>query len=171
MSKGIYSELSTRDRLDEFGNPIHETNLKNWAFNEPGNAEPFFLTYVKSISWIYGITSINTIKVLYKLLETSEFNTNRVEISAQKRSRIIKELDISDSSFTKSLKQLTDLKVLEGSKGSYIIDENIFWKGDRKTRKALMDSKLKITLTPIQEEKVDTETGEILENSNEKNKV
>lgn len=55
-----------------------------------------------------------------------DYNTNHVEISSKKRSEIIEDLHISDSSFTKSLNQLIKLNILTGSRGSYTVDENFF---------------------------------------------
>lgn len=160
MKKGIFQEV-TNKRLGENGNLIEETAIKTWTSSNK-ISEPFFFTYINCISWIYGLKSITTIKILYKLLERAEFNTNKVEISSKKRSEIIKELEITDSSFTKCLNQLIDLNILQGSKGSYTIDENFFWKGDRKTRDTLMNARLKMTIEP-DFETVDPDTGEIKE--------
>ena len=165
MSKGIFREITTSNRVDESGNPIYETKQKEWVGSKDPS-EPFFFTYINCISWIYGLTSVTTIKILYKLLERMDYNTNHVEISSKKRSEIIEDLHISDSSFTKSLNQLIKLNILAGSRGSYTVDENFFWRGDRKTRDALIKSKVKMTLEPISEEQfeneyVDKETGEI----------
>jgi hypothetical protein len=40
-----------------------------------------------------------------------------------------------------SLKELNDKKLISGAKGTYIINAQIFWKGDLKTRNATIHSK------------------------------
>lgn len=148
MAKGIFTETVVTERCDEYGVIIKETKSKTWTQNKAGE-DPFFFTYINSVSWIYGLKSLVTIKVLYKLLEGANYNKNTVDISSAKRAEIIKDLDISSVSFSNAIKQLVDLKILTGQKGSYKIDEAFFWKGDRKTREDLSKAKLKITMEPV----------------------
>ena len=137
MAKGIFTETVVTERCDEYGVIIKETKSKTWTQNKAGE-DPFFFTYINSVSWIYGLKSLVTIKVLYKLLEGANYNKNTVDISSAKRAEIIKDLDISSVSFSNAIKQLVDLKILTGQKGSYKIDEAFFWKGDRS-----LESKIK----------------------------
>lgn len=137
-------------KVNENGEIIEETTSKSWTITK--NSEPFFLTYVNSISWIYGLKSVTTIKILYKLLEKSNYNTNKVDISAKLRKTICEQLDITQVSFSKSLKQLLDLKILKDCEDAYEIDPAFFWKGDHKTRDQLMKSSIKVTIEPDESE-------------------
>jgi predicted transcriptional regulator len=71
---------------------------------------------------MYNLKSITTIKVLYKLLEASNFN----KISTTRRQTICKELGISDTSFSKALRSLIELNIFSGEKGTYAINAEIF---------------------------------------------
>lgn len=137
-------------KVNENGEIVEETTSKSWTITK--NSEPFFLTYVNSISWIYGLKSVTTIKILYKLLEKSNYNTNKVDISAKLRKAICEQLDITQVSFSKSLKQLLDLKILKDCEDAYEIDPAFFWKGDYKTREQLMKSNIKVTIEPDRSE-------------------
>jgi len=147
MSKMKYSEITSQVLNQDTGELVTETTSKSWVISK--DQEPFFLTYVNSISWIYGIKSIATIKVLYKLLELMEFNKGIVRISSEDRDRICTSLDISEVTFSKSLKQLKELGVLFGDKGFYEVSPSIYWKGDYKTRDHLMSSGFKFTIEPV----------------------
>lgn len=152
MGKFKTTEYS-KTKVDENGVVIEETTQKVWTINK--NTEPFFLTYINSISWIYGLKSVTTIKILYKLLEKANFNTNKVDLSTKLRKSICDSLDISQVSFSKSLKTLIDLNILKDCDDAYEIAPEFFWKGDYKTREALMKSHVRITFEPAEEFDVD----------------
>lgn len=97
---------------------------------------------------MYNIKSVSTIHVLYKLLEVSEFNTNAVNVTTKVRADICEFLGISNVTFSKCIKQLVEAKILSGEKGTYIIDESVFWKGDYKTRQKLLASKATVIVKP-----------------------
>lgn len=161
--KTILSESKIEQRVDaETGEIVNETISKTFFINT--KSETFFLTYVKGLSIIYGIKSAAALRLLYKILELSEFNKTEIQISAPKKKEILKELEISEPCFTKSMKILNDRGLVTGSRGLYTISEDIFWKGDAKTRKALLDARAtEIIIKPSNE-------FEIKENSLNKEK-
>lgn len=123
--KTILTEEKTATRVDqETGEVIEETVSKIFFVNK--QSEPFFLTYVKGLSIIYGITSAAALRLLYKLLELSEFNRTEVQISAPKKKEILKELNISEPCFTKSMQILSKAGLVTGSRGLYNISPDIF---------------------------------------------
>lgn len=152
MGKAITNEQVIK-RRNEAGEVIEEVRSKTWTFSK--NSEPFFLTYLNCISWMYNLKSLTTIKVLYKLLEVSNFNKGTVDITTTRRQAICSNLNISDTSFSKSLRSLIELNILNGEKGTYAINAEIFWKGDYKTREALLNSGCKITIEPNDEFKIE----------------
>ena len=146
--KSILTETKTENRVDEETGELIETTISKTFFVNK-KSEPFFLTYVKGLSIIYNITSAAALRLLYKLLELSEFNKTEVQISAPKKKEILKELNISEPCFTKSMQLLSKAGLVTGGRGLYNISEDIFWKGDAKTRAALLNSKTtKITIEP-----------------------
>lgn len=123
--KSILTESKLSTRVDETtGEVIEETVSKTFFINK--KSEPFFLTYVKGLSIIYNITSAAALRLLYKLLELSEFNKTEIQISAPKKKEILKELKISEPCFTKAMKILSDAGLVTGSRGLYNISEDIF---------------------------------------------
>ena len=51
-------------------------------------------------------------------------------------------MDIKNSNFTKYINELKQHKVIVGSRGLYLINPEIFWKGDRNIRNQAVKNKL-----------------------------
>ena len=128
------------------GELISETAEKTYVIKK--ETEPFFLTYSKQMSLLYNITSLAAIKILWKFLELAQYNTGIVLLTPLFRKKIISELDISESIFNKSIKMLTELKIISGSRGTYQINPEIHWKGSSNTREKLLKSGCRITIQP-----------------------
>ena len=116
--------------------------------------EPFFLTYSKQIIALYSTDVLNaTTKVLYKMLDFSEWNTGKVYMTADRVEDILCTCSISRASYHRAIKELIGKGIIAKGKGSYTISENMFWKGDLKMRDKVINAKMQITFTPIFEEK------------------
>lgn len=114
------------------------------------DVEPFFLTYSKQIMALYDMPVFNaTTKVFWKLLEFAEWNTGEVIMNINRRNEIMNVCGISKTSYYRALDELIAANLISKNKDVYTIDERMFWKGDRKTRKELMEAKLKVTFNPI----------------------
>ena len=71
--------------------------------------EPFFLTYSKQIMALYSTDVLNaTTKVLYKLLEFSEWNTGKVYMSADRVEELMLICGISRASYHRAIKELLE---------------------------------------------------------------
>lgn len=117
-------------------------------------AEPFFLTYSKQIMALYSTDVLNaTTKVLYKMLDFSEWNTGKVYMTADRVEDILCTCGISRASYHRAIKELIGKGIITKGKGSYAISENMFWKGDLKMRDKVINAKMQITFTPIFQEK------------------
>ena len=115
--------------------------------------EPFFLTYSKEILALYGKSFLNaTTKVFYKLPEFAEYNTGMVYMTSSRRDEIMKVCKISKTSFYRAVDELVECGVMTKDKDTYIIDERMFWKGDRKTRDMLKKARLKVSFSPVYED-------------------
>lgn len=102
---------------------------------------------------MYGIKSVSALKLLPRLLEMAQFNTGEISLSTGMRAQLMTELNLSKSVFTRALNELLENgalfpKVLvtknkDGSetrteiKGEYIVNPEMFWKGDLKKRRQL----------------------------------
>lgn len=116
-------------------------------------SEPFFLTYSKQILALYSTDVLNaTTKVLYKMLEFSEWNTGKVYMSTDRVEEIMQVCNISRATYHRAVKELINKGVIVKGKGSYTITEDMFWKGEIKMRDKVIKSKMKITFAPVFEE-------------------
>ena len=132
---------STGEILEDYVNH-KEVQLKE--------TEPFFLTYSKQIIALYDTDVLNaTTKVLYKMLEFSEWNTGKVYMSADRVEEIMQICGISRASYHRAVKELIAKGIITKGKGSYTIAENMFWKGEIKMREKVINAKLKVTFSPV----------------------
>lgn len=115
----------TRRVVDQYTGEIIDSSVKK-TFSIKKDVDPFYLTYSKCMSILYGITSLSAIKILWKFLEEAQYNTGKVVISSAMKKQILTDLDISESIYTKSLKLLAKLEIISGSRGEYQINEQIF---------------------------------------------
>lgn len=137
---------TTRRTVDTYtGEMIDETTSKTFSVKK--EVEPFFLTYSRCMSILYNLTSLTAIKILWKFLERAEYNTGIVYITSQVKKDIIDDLNISTSIYNKAIAILKEAEIISGNKGQYIINPNIHWKGDYKTREKLIKSGCKLTIT------------------------
>lgn len=114
------------------------------------DVEPFFLTYSKQILSLYNLSVFNvTTKVFWKFLEFAEWNTGEVIMNINRRNEIMQVCGISKTSYYRALDELIKAGLLTKNKDVYTIDERMFWKGDRKSRKELMNAKFSMTINPI----------------------
>ena len=117
------------------------------------DSEPFFLTYSKQILALYDSTILNaTTKVLYKIMEFAEFNTGKVYMNAERVEEIMNVCSISRASYHRAIKELVDIGIITKNRNTYTIAENMFWKGDRKMRDDIINSKLMVSFSPVFEE-------------------
>lgn len=135
------TDTSTGEILEDYVNH-KEIQLKE--------TEPFFLTYSKQIMALYDTDVLNaTTKVLYKMLEFSEWNTGKVYMSADRVEEIMQICGISRASYHRAIKELIAKGIITKGKGSYTIAENMFWKGEIKMREKVINAKLKVTFSPV----------------------
>jgi hypothetical protein len=113
-------------------------------------SEPFFLTYSKQIISLYDLPFFNvTTKVFWKLLEYAEFNTGKVFMNVNRRKEVMSICNISKTSYYRAVEELVRAGIITKDADTYIINENMFWKGDRKVREELKGSKLKVSFAPV----------------------
>lgn len=118
------------------------------------DVEPFFLTYSRQILALFDSEVLNsTTKVLYKLLEYAEFNTGKVYMTPERVDELMASCGISRSSYHRAINELINIGVISKNKGTYTIAENMFWKGDRKVRDEIINSKLMVSFSPVFNEK------------------
>lgn len=145
MSKTIVQEVTSEIVDQQTGELILKTESKTFSVKKDN--EPFFLTYSRCMSMLYNLTSLTAVKILWKFLERAEYNTGIVYITSQVKKDIINALDISESIYNKSISMLKTSNIITGNRGQFVINPEIHWKGDYKTREKIMkEGGLKITV-------------------------
>ena len=112
--------------------------------------DPFYLTFLNFVKWMYGIKGTAPLKVLLHMLNIAQFSTGRVTLSTGERRMMMETLDISEVSLYQALKQLLDLGVIkkiyhvnkdtgeqQELKGEFLLNPEMFWKGDLSKRRQL----------------------------------
>lgn len=152
MSKG-FIHSTERTVYDEYGKPKIETTEKQFSYKT--DEDSFYMVFVDFVKWMYNITSVNSLKLLPKLMEIAEFNTGEITLSSGIRKKIEQQLKLSPATFTRALNDLIENDVLRKVflkevdeetgevfsttelKGQYMINPEMFWKGELKKRKTL----------------------------------
>lgn len=104
-------------------------------------SDGFYMTFIDYTAPFFELKNGTAKSVLAMLCNMAQFNTGIVSLSATDRTNICKSLNISNTTLTNSLKELCNKKLLQGEKGKYQINAQIFWKGDLLSRKALLETK------------------------------
>lgn len=71
MSKKYTTYSSEKTFYDESGRARVQTTEKKINF-KVDDEDKFYMIFLNCVSWMYGIKSITTLKILYKLLEYAE---------------------------------------------------------------------------------------------------
>jgi hypothetical protein len=103
------------------------------------DSDRFFQVYVGMLQSFYEIKYIKDCFLLVKFAELANYNTGHIELSTKLRGVICEDLSINPSNLSTSIKRLIDAGLLFGDKGSYTINAGLFWKGDAKKRKELLE--------------------------------
>lgn len=151
MGKGF---ITSNEVIYKDENGIERKRTVSKEFTHKIDQDKFYMTFIDYVKWIYGLTTITTLKVLYKLLEIAEYNTGEVSLSPGKRQEIMESIGIKKSAFTQALNQLVESGALEIKyktdkdtgelipvRGEYRISPEMFWKGELKKR-----TELKVTI-------------------------
>lgn len=147
MGKFIVSTTKTERFDKKTGERIEQTTSTSIVKKD---AEPFFSVYSKGIMALYGKKSLNVpIEVLYKLMEFAEYNTGKVYMNKDRVEEIVKECGISRRSYYRALDILREDGVISGTNATIQISEDMYWKGDKRTRDELKKAKLKVTFEPV----------------------
>lgn len=121
------------------------------VYSEKLNCDKFYMTFIDYISPYYRLNSENARKILVWMCEHAEFNTGKVSLTAADRVKMAADIGICSNTITNNLKKLKELKLIDGEKGSFVINPQIFWKGDKSVRDSLLKTeefKIKFSIEP-----------------------
>ena len=154
----VYTDENGQERVRETKKVISQKETQ----------DSFYMTFYNYVQWIYQLKSVNTIKLLYKLLELADFNTGEFTLGAGKRKEIMDDLGIGKSAFAQALAQLVSSGAVQNKKkvivdeetgeviseeilkGEYIVSPIMFWKGELKKR-----AELKVTFEAVYTDEIE----------------
>lgn len=146
MKKTVVQSVTNSKVDSSTGEIVEETQIKTFTVKK--DSEPFFMTYSKALSILYNIPTAAAIKVLWKLLDLSDFNRGVVRITKKDREEICKSLEISGQTYYNSIQSLKKAGIVDGEGGYLQLNSDIVWKGDSKTREKLRGAGCVFTFKP-----------------------
>jgi hypothetical protein len=120
------------------------------VFTKKIKNDHFYMTYIDFISPLFNLRTDTAKSVLEWMCCRAEYNTGKVALTTSARKELCEHLDISPNTLTNNLKKLKDLKIISGEKGEFIINPQIFWKGDSQSRDNMLNiDEIKLTFDII----------------------
>lgn len=152
MAKRI-TQTVQREIIDSSTGEVLKVDSQK-TFTERVNPERFYMTFIDYIAPIYQLHSEVARRMLDWMCEHAAFNTGIVDLSTSKRQQLCQDLNLANNQVTNNLKKLKDLNLINGEKGTFTVNPEIFWKGDLSTRRQelLKDKDLKVSFELIDKE-------------------
>lgn len=93
--------------------------------------------FTKFLEPFYSLDSDNARKIFLWLCEHS--NSGKVILLTKDRIKMASEINICPDTITNNLKKLKDANLIKGEKGDFIINPQVAWNGNLRTRKQLLE--------------------------------
>lgn len=113
--------------------------------------DPFYMTFLNYVKWLYGIKGVAPMKVLIHMMNIAEFNTGKVVLAAGEKLNMRETLGISEVSLYGAINHLVEQGLIKRTqvvnpdtgeihekKGEFLINPELFWKGDLSKRGELI---------------------------------
>lgn len=139
-----YQQIIQTQTVDLSTGEIKEYETQK-TYTRKVETESFYMTFIDYIAPLFNLKSDAAKNVLNWMCCHAEYNTGKVQLTTNQRDLACAELGMKSNSLSNHLKKLKDLSLISGEKGDFIINPQIFWKGDTITRdKMLKDNEIKI---------------------------
>lgn len=130
----------------ETGELIHTESSKSWTHSI--KSDKFYMVFLGYIDHQFNLTSDLARKVLIWMCENAVYNTGSVSLNAEKRRKLCEKLNICNAALSKQLSILKKNNLISGKGGEFMINPQIFWKGEMGKRLELLkDVKLRVTFS------------------------
>lgn len=143
-----YVKSEVKEFLDkDTGEIFAMETSKTWTAKQ--SVEQFYMTFIDMYSSLFSkIHSEKAKDVLTWMCMNAEFNTGRVLITPIIREELCKQLSVSSAALSTHISLLKKLNLINGSKGTFFINPEIFWKGELSVRnKLLKDGNITFTIS------------------------
>ena len=145
MARKILTQDIEKTVIDSQTGEILQTTSQR-TFTTNIKSESFYMTFIDYIAPLYELKSNSLKNLLTYSCEHAEFNTGKVSLTTAARKVACDYLGISNNTLTNYLKKLKDSNLISGKDGEFIINPQIFWKGDTKSRAQILENEeIKIT--------------------------
>ena len=143
-----YYQSEIKETIDrETGELVTVETSKSWR-TKVRHTQEFYMVFVNWISLEYKIKSNIAKSILVWMLTNAEYNTGKVMLPAATRSEICKQYDISNTGLSDAIKTLKDLGIIQGKRGVFYINPELFWKGELSVRNQVLEnSKIVFTIS------------------------
>ena len=139
-----YQQIIQTQTVDLSTGEIKEYETQK-TFTKKVETDSFYMTFIDYVAPLFNLKSDAAKNVLNWMCCHAEYNTGKVQLTTNQRDLACKELGMKSNSLSNHLKKLKDLNLINGEKGDFVINPQIFWKGDTITRnKLLEDNNIKI---------------------------
>lgn len=138
MSKNIYDVKETTYLDSETGELVTVESVKRQKISI--KSDSFYMTFIDYVAPFFQLKNGTSKSILSWLCGKAIFNTGQVSLGAADRKKLCEELNIRNNVLSNSLRELVNKALIMGSKGSYIINPQVFWKGDLKTREDILNN-------------------------------
>jgi hypothetical protein len=117
------------------------TTVKKTFAAKVKTKQDFFMVFLNGLNSICELSRPSDIKVLVYMCSKAEYNTGKVRLTAEDRATIVDKLGICKQSLTNSLTRLVGVGLVTGSRGSYEVNPQAFWKGETNERERILKSR------------------------------
>ena len=139
-----YQQIIQTQTVDLNTGEIKEYETQK-TYTRKVETESFYMTFIDYIAPLFNLKSDAAKNVLNWMCCHAEYNTGKVQLTTNQRDLACMELGMKSNSLSNHLKKLKDLSLISGEKGDFMINPQIFWKGDTITRdKLLKNNEIKI---------------------------
>lgn len=103
------------------------------------NQQAFYSVFINTIGRMYDLKCVSDYKVMIELCCNAEFNTGIIHMSPHLRKDMLERLVMTTQNFSNSIFRLKGLRLITGDKGTFTINPEIFWVGERNSRIHLLN--------------------------------
>ena len=140
-----FNQVFTKEYVNPETGEVQEIEIEK-TFTYKISPDQFYMIFLGHFSTQLGLKSNTAKNLLMWFCEHAEFNTGKVLLPTAIRKELCETLNISSTNLANNIRLLKNANLITGSNGVFIINPQIFWKGDITTRnKILRDKEMQIS--------------------------